>query len=192
MRSILNLVGDEIGHDATARAETAAPARPVQVASVEPVAYHGVNIDSANRPALNAAAVVPPAQANGMRWVNGAQAADAPAPKMTNRAEPKYARAEPAAPSKKVAAAKAQPAKAKGVMIQIGATNAPGKAQALISRAKNASKGTLAKATPMTEKISKGRQTVYRARFAGLTETQAEAACKSLKRSGMSCITMKN
>ena len=28
--------------------------------------------------------------------------------------------------------------------------------------------------------------------FAGLTETQAEAACKSLKRSGMSCFTAKN
>jgi len=44
----------------------------------------------------------------------------------------------------------------------------------------------------MTEKISKGRQTVYRARFAGLSETQAEAACKSLKRSGMSCFTTRN
>ena len=176
------------------QAQAAAPARPVQVASTEPVGYQGVNIDSANRPSLNAAAVVPPAQANGMRWVNGTQAAsDAPSPKMTNRAEPKYARIETAAPTKKVAAAeKTAPAKSKGVMIQIGATDAPKKAQALISRAKTASKGTLAKATPVTEKISKGRQTVYRARFAGLTETQADAACKSLKRSGMSCFTTKN
>ena len=171
--------------------DSAAPARPVQVASTEPVGYQGVNIDSANRPSLNAAAVVAPAQANGMRWV-GTQ--DAPAAKITNRAEPKYARVETTAPSKKVAVAapKAQPAKAKGTMIQIGATDAPGKAQALISRAKTASKGALAKATPVTEKISKGRQTMYRARFAGLTETQAEAACKSLKRSGMSCFTTKN
>ncbi len=169
----------------------AAPARPVQVASTEPVGYQGVSLDNANRPALSAAAVVPPAQANGMRWTQGAK--DAPAPKMTNRAEPKYARAEPATPTKKVAAVeKPQAPKTKGVMIQVGATDAPGKAQALISRAKGVSKGTLAKATPMTEKISKGRQTVYRARFAGLSETQAEAACKSLKRSGMSCFTTRN
>jgi D-alanyl-D-alanine carboxypeptidase len=174
-----------------AQAESAA--RPVQVASTEPVAYQGVSVESTNRPSLTAAAVVPPAQANGMRWVNGAQAADAPAPKMTNRAEPKFARIEPAAPAKKVAIIeKPQPAKAKGVMIQVGATDKPAQAQALISRAKSASKGTLAKATPVTEKVSKGRQTVYRARFAGLTETQAEAACKSLKRSGMSCFTAKN
>jgi len=176
-----------------AESEAAAPARPVQVASTEPVGYHGVSIDNANRPSLNAAAVVPPAQANGMRWVNGSQAADAPAPKMTTRAEPKYARIEAAAPTKKVASVeKAAPTKTKGVMIQIGATDAPKKAQALISRAKTASKGKLAKATPVTEKISKGRKTVYRARFAGLSETQAEAACKSLKRSGMSCFTTKN
>jgi D-alanyl-D-alanine carboxypeptidase len=174
-----------------AQAESAA--RPVQVASTEPVAYQGVSVESANRPSLTAAAVVPPTQANGMRWVNGAQAADAPAPKMTNRAEPKFARVEPAAPAKKVAVIeKPQPVKAKGVMIQVGATDKPAQAQALISRAKSASKGTLAKATPVTEKVSKGRQTVYRARFAGLTETQAEAACKSLKRSGMSCFTAKN
>ena len=178
---------------AASQAQAAAPARPVQVASTEPVGYQGVNIDSANRPALNAAALVPPTQANGMRWVNGAQGGEAPAAKMTNRAEPKYAHVEPAAPVKKVAAVeKHAQAKSKGVMIQIGATDAPKKAQALISRAKSASKGTLAKATPVTEKVSKGRQTVYRARFAGLTETQAEAACKSLKRSGMSCFTMKN
>ena len=171
--------------------ETAAPARPVQVASTEPMAYQGVNIDSVNRPSLNAAAVVPSAQANGMRWVNGAQ--DAPTPKMTNRAEPKYARVETSAPAKKAAAVQvSQPAIAKGTIIQIGATNAQAKAQALISRARTASKGALAKATPVTEKISKGHQTMYRARFAGLTETQAEAACKSLKRSGMSCFTTKN
>jgi D-alanyl-D-alanine carboxypeptidase len=176
-----------------AESEATAPARPVQVASTEPVAYNGVSIDNANRPSLNAAAVVPPAQANSMRWVNGAQGADAPAPKMTTRAEPKYSRIEPAAPAKKVAAVeKTAPAKAKGVMIQIGATDAPKKAQALISRAKTASKGTLSKATPVTEKIGNGRKTVYRARFAGLSETQAEAACKSLKRSGMSCFTTKN
>lgn len=178
-------------------------ARPVQVASTEVMSYQGVSVESANRPSLNGSAVIPAAQANGMRWINGAQGSDAPNPKMTNRAEPKYARIDADGPAKKRdmaeknqadknQAAKAQAAKTKGVMIQVGATDKPAQAQALISRAKHASKGTLAKATPVTEKISKGRQTVYRARFAGLTETQAEAACKSLKRSGMSCFTAKN
>jgi D-alanyl-D-alanine carboxypeptidase len=45
---------------------------------------------------------------------------------------------------------------------------------------------------PPPEKVKKGSETIYRARFAGLTDTKAEAACKSLKRSGLSCFTTKN
>jgi D-alanyl-D-alanine carboxypeptidase len=77
-------------------------------------------------------------------------------------------------------------------MIQIGATDAPAKAQELLAKAKASSRGVLASAVPFTEKVSKGGDTFYRARFAGLSEAQAEAACKSLKRSGMGCFTTKN
>jgi D-alanyl-D-alanine carboxypeptidase len=77
-------------------------------------------------------------------------------------------------------------------MIQIGATDSASKANELLSRAKAQSHGALNAAVPFTEKVSKGSETLYRARFAGLNETQAETACKSLKRSGMSCFATKN
>jgi D-alanyl-D-alanine carboxypeptidase len=45
----------------------------------------------------------------------------------------------------------------------------------------------LASATPLTEKVKKGEDVFYRARFAGLDSATAESACRSLKKSGFSC-----
>ncbi|MFV0279511.1 MAG: serine hydrolase [Rhodoblastus sp.] len=78
-----------------------------------------------------------------------------------------------------------------GWIIQIGATDDIAKAKALLSRAKDRSR-TAAKAQPFTEKVQKGSETLYRARFAGLQEASAANACRELKRSGMACFTMKN
>jgi D-alanyl-D-alanine carboxypeptidase len=74
-----------------------------------------------------------------------------------------------------------------GWMIQIGASADAGKAGDLLSRAKAANRSTLASAKPFTEKVGSGEATFYRARFAGLDSSSAEAACRSLKRSGFSC-----
>ena len=91
--------------------------------------------------------------------------------------------------------AKAEPARPaaanSGTMIQVGATDAAAKANDLLAKARSKAP-SLSGATPFTEKVKKGSETIYRARFAGLTETRAEAACKSLKRSGLSCFTTKN
>ena len=76
-----------------------------------------------------------------------------------------------------------------GWMIQIGATDDPAKANALLSRARERNRSTLASAKPFTEKVQKGEDTLYRARFAGLDFTSAEIACRSLKRNGFSCFT---
>jgi D-alanyl-D-alanine carboxypeptidase len=78
---------------------------------------------------------------------------------------------------------------ARGVMIQIGAPDNLAKANALLSRARERNRLTLASAKPVTEKVRKGDATLYRARFAGLDSTSAEAACRSLKRTGFSCFT---
>jgi D-alanyl-D-alanine carboxypeptidase len=80
-------------------------------------------------------------------------------------------------------------AAAGGVMIQIGAPDNLAKANALLSRARERNRSTLASATPVTEKVRKGDATLYRARFAGLDSASAEAACRSLKRTGFSCFT---
>ena len=78
-----------------------------------------------------------------------------------------------------------------GTMIQIGASDEMGKANDLLTKARGKAPA-LSGATSFTEKVKTGSVTLYRARFAGLTETKAEAACKSLKRSGFSCFTTKN
>ena len=79
-----------------------------------------------------------------------------------------------------------------GVMIQIGATDDVEKASALLARARSEGRAILLAAQPFTEKVQKGDATLYRARFAGLDADQAEAACKTLKRSGFACFTTKN
>lgn len=90
------------------------------------------------------------------------------------------AKAEPARPSKP------------GWMIQIGAAEDPDKANQLLSRARSQLQGFPSSARAFTEKVQKGKETLYRARFAGLEEQSAESACKALKRSGFACFTTKN
>jgi len=78
-----------------------------------------------------------------------------------------------------------------GWMIQLGATDEIEKALALLARARSEAHG-LAGAKAFTEKVRKGSETLYRARFAGLGEDSAESACRELKRSGFSCFATKN
>ncbi|HEX9169574.1 MAG TPA: serine hydrolase [Roseiarcus sp.] len=72
-------------------------------------------------------------------------------------------------------------------MIQIGATDDLAKANALLIRAREQNRSTLAAAKPVTESVRKGDGTLYRARFAMLDSASADAACRSLKRNGFSC-----
>lgn len=79
-----------------------------------------------------------------------------------------------------------------GWMIQIGAAEDPNKANELLTRARSQLQGFPATAKAFTEKVQKGKETLYRARFAGLEEQSAVSACNALKRSGFSCFTTKN
>jgi D-alanyl-D-alanine carboxypeptidase len=79
------------------------------------------------------------------------------------------------------------PAANAGWMIQIGAPENLAKANALLTRAQERNRSTLASAKPLTEKVRKGEATLYRARFALADSASAEAACRSLKRTGFSC-----
>ena len=92
-----------------------------------------------------------------------------------------------------VKTADVRPAAARsGWMIQIGATADISKATELLARAKSEGRKTLTTAQAFTEKVQKGAETLYRARFAGLEADSAERACKTLKRSGFSCFATKN
>jgi D-alanyl-D-alanine carboxypeptidase len=80
-----------------------------------------------------------------------------------------------------------------GWIIQVGALESESEARERIDAARNQARGLLSKADPFTEAvISKGDRKLFRARFAGLDRDQAEAVCRTLKRSEISCITVKN
>ncbi|CAH1660124.1 D-alanyl-D-alanine carboxypeptidase [Hyphomicrobiales bacterium] len=108
-----------------------------------------------------------------------AQAVKAPATTTVAKVEPK------AEPRDDEAASKVT--RVSGWVIQLGATADADKANDILNQAKSKSRSTLAKASPFTEKITKGGTTLYRARFSGFDTDSAQAACKMLKKQGFSC-----
>lgn len=79
-----------------------------------------------------------------------------------------------------------------GWMIQVGAFPEEQAAKERLETAQSKAKTQLGHAEPFTEKVAKGERALFRARFAGLEKSQAEAACKNLKRSEIPCLLMKN
>jgi D-alanyl-D-alanine carboxypeptidase len=94
--------------------------------------------------------------------------------------------------------AAATPASAKPMLkpgtwiIQVGALESEAEANKRLSEARASAGAQLGKAEQFTETVDKGDKRLYRARFANLDHDRAEAACKVLKRSEISCITIKN
>jgi D-alanyl-D-alanine carboxypeptidase len=207
---------------ALAAAAPAVPAPPARVAEQSPAAQgwvkgpEGIVAAAEAKPApvakLLVASIATPAPLSAparaatpnpaaLGWVKGPEGiAAAPA------APVRVADASLAVPAKAGAAAAARakdesrvarnddprPTSRDGWMIQIGATDNAGKASDLLSRAWTQNRSTLASAKPLTEKVEKGDGTFYRARFAGLDSNTAEAACKSLKRTGFSCFATRD
>jgi D-alanyl-D-alanine carboxypeptidase len=80
-----------------------------------------------------------------------------------------------------------------GWIVQVGALESETEARERIDAARSQARGLLSNADPFTEPVvSKGERKLYRARFAGLDRDQAEAVCRALKRSEISCITVRN
>jgi len=80
-----------------------------------------------------------------------------------------------------------------GWIVQVGALESESEARQRIDAARNQARGLLAKADPFTEPVvAKGDRKLFRARFAGLDRDQAEAVCRTLKRSDISCIAVRN
>jgi D-alanyl-D-alanine carboxypeptidase len=87
----------------------------------------------------------------------------------------------------------AKPAARTGWIIQVGALDSEDEARQRIDAARSQARGLLANADPFTEPVvAKGDKKLFRARFAGLDRDRAEAVCRTLKRSDISCITVKN
>jgi D-alanyl-D-alanine carboxypeptidase len=119
--------------------------------------------------------------ASAMAYADPARPAPAPAP----------VAAPVAAPAKQVEAPK--PAIRPGSwIIQVGALESEADAKSRLNEARDHARGVLGKAEPFTETVAKGARQLYRARFAGFVDKdKAEAACKTLKRSEISCFAMK-
>ncbi|MPZ59492.1 MAG: peptidase M15 [Rhizobiales bacterium] len=96
--------------------------------------------------------------------------------------------AEEAAPAK---AASEKPVR-NGWMIQVGAFDEEKEARMRLNSVQSRAKKVLGHADPFTESVTKGEKTLYRARFAGLDKHQAETACRTLKRSDIACLALKN
>jgi D-alanyl-D-alanine carboxypeptidase len=144
--------------------------------------------------------VLPAASASA--GIGPAPAAVAPAPQVVATAAPVLA---PQAPAQPQAVQAAQPqtiqqngaikpaAVHTGWIVQVGALESEDEAQKRIEAARNGARGLLAKAEPFTEPvIAKDNRKLYRARFAGLEKDSAEAVCRTLRRSDISCITVRN
>ena len=86
----------------------------------------------------------------------------------------------------------AEPSLAQGWMIQLGATDDEGKARGIISNARAKSRA-LADARGFTQPVERGGATLFRARFAGFDDqSDANNACRDLKRSGFSCFATRS
>ena len=80
-----------------------------------------------------------------------------------------------------------------GWIVQVGALESESEARQRIEAARSQAHGLLNRADSFTEPVvAKGDRTLFRARFAGLDHDQAEAVCRTLKHSDISCITVHN
>jgi D-alanyl-D-alanine carboxypeptidase len=79
-----------------------------------------------------------------------------------------------------------------GWIVQVGAYEDIAEAREKLATAKIRAAGLLQGGDPFTEPVVKGDKTLYRARFAGLKQDQAEAACRLLKRSDIVCMAIRN
>jgi D-alanyl-D-alanine carboxypeptidase len=167
--------------------ETAATAS-VPTRSIAPPAQPSQHPQPAAPAALPRAQNAEPSKANA--WPPAA-------PIVVAAAEPVAVAAAPAPPPPAV---KAEPAVTparktqthSGWIIQIGAFETEGEAKQRLDAAQSMAKGLLGRADAFTETVTKGEKTLYRARFAGLERSQAEATCKQLKHSDIACMTVKN
>lgn len=79
-----------------------------------------------------------------------------------------------------------------GWIVQVGAYEDITEAREKLATAKTRAAALLQGGDPFTEPVVKGDKTLYRARFAGLKQDQAEATCRLLKRSDIVCMAIRN
>ena len=131
---------------------------------------------------------------NGILGVLPASSAPAaPASQAMAYADPSPGAPQPQSTQPATVSSKPEVATHTGWIIQVGALESESEALQRIEAARSQARGLLAKADPFTEQVvAKDNRRLFRARFAGLERDQAEAVCKALRRSDISCITVRN
>jgi len=176
---------------------SAVVAKATEVARPEPVKSEPTRLEAAR-------AEMPP-QPPGHGTGNGvlgvlpaATAAQAPAPQpvAVASAAPQPLPAPVAQPTAQAPQAMPPSASVKvhtGWIVQVGALETEAEAQARIEAARNSSRGLLTRADSFTEPVvAKDNRKLFRARFAGLERDQAEAVCRTLRRSDIACMAVRN
>jgi D-alanyl-D-alanine carboxypeptidase len=137
---------------------------------------------------------MPPQPANhgtGHRVLGVLPASSAPTPQAIASADTSSRAASPPQAIQQNGAIK--PVVRSGWIIQVGALETEGEARQRLETARDQARGLLGKADSFTEAVvAKGERKLFRARFAGLDRDRAEAACRTLKRSDISCIAIRN
>ena len=171
--------------------------KPGSAEPISPVKVKTITVKAGN---VHTAMVVPisPAPTAMVAPAHFAKSAPAIAP-----AVPTVAEKTPAPMAYQVAAANSVPVTTGSAMprqphprgswlIQLGAFPKEAEAQDRLREAQSLAKGMLSKADPFTERVVKGSQELYRARFAGFDQGSAEAACKYFKRNDIACMAIRN
>lgn len=173
-----------------------APARPAapaqQIASLPPVRASATPWQVAATQ-VQSVQDIRPRTGSILQWRTGAQPAHEPTASVPTASAPASSAAVARAESKaKPAPAPVEEEALSGWVVQIAATNSETEAQRILKEARDSVGRTLRAAKPVTERVAKGSQTLYRARFAGFSDkNSAEKACAALKRSDYSCLTLK-
>jgi D-alanyl-D-alanine carboxypeptidase len=185
--------GDEDSAEEAPPTPAVATAKPV----VAPVATKPAAVAAAAKPVAPVAAAprtaptaVVAATPQQLGWVKGPD----PVAKGPSRDDAPAAAPAPQAKTATTIAAETAPAPTDhgGWIIQVGISDDAAKANDLLARARAQNHGQLAQARPFTEKVAKGEDVFYRARFAGLDSASAETACRSLKKSGFACFAARD
>lgn len=79
-----------------------------------------------------------------------------------------------------------------GWIIQVGAFPDEDEARQKLVNAKSKAAKLLSDVDSFTEPVNRGDKTLYRARFAGFKQKEAEAACRYLKQNDFVCMTIRN
>jgi D-alanyl-D-alanine carboxypeptidase len=172
----------------------AAPAPAVEEAleAKPPKIFATASAPAPAKPAVVTEVAAAPAQVPAAQDVRDAKAPKASATTPTPVPAKPAVVAEAAAAQRSADSTEATPAHEgatrEGWLIQVGALESVMAAKERLGSAQTSAAKILKQADPFTEKVVKGDKTLYRARFAGLDKSQAEAACRALKRSDIPCM----